>query len=534
MATPLLNMTPITLKPETYKDPRANILYGQGNASITDDQIRSFIGNAKSDEEIMKGALQYNVSADQVSRAMGGQPTGQNRFDKQNITNYLDTQGISRDKDPAQTIDLAQLQTPSPVATPAPVKAPTITATPVNINEKTDTVQGRLDSLLANPNSPLLKRAETMGLQAANKRGLLNSSIGVSAGQAALTDAALQIATPDARARTEAAMQNANLATQASMDNAKNSLTAGMFNNDLTAKLGMFNADMTFKTGAFNAEQVNAVMGKYLDNNNRLQLAEIEAKYQRDLQGSANSAKLFGDVMQLMTQISTSSDLTEDAKQKNMDNLFSMLDMGLSLNNSFSGLGLDQMFTSTNGPTGGGSGGSGGSGGGSILNQLSGGQINSSGSLSGNTGKIAVPEDAKSAITGRVLGATATGEGFNTIGGTIPKPVADSIEQAYGVNPKYVAMEEQILDMIIQEVSPASTASMTPQEKLQIWGTKAKQVYREKVQPLIDSGKVKAYSMRDAKTEFPLSRTFWDYAMNMNSNGVILYDPDNALGLMSS
>jgi hypothetical protein len=520
-------MTPITMKPESFKDPRANILYGKGNTSITDDQIRDFISNAKSDEEIMRGALQYNVSADQVSRAMGGQPTGQNRFDKQNITNYLDTQGISRDKDPAQTIDLAQLPPPQQVNRPSPVVASPVVAAPVKLNEQTDTVQGRLNSLLADPNSPLLQRAGTMAAQASNRRGLLNTSIGVSAGQAALTDAALQIATPDAQARTQAALQNSELSTRASSENAKNNLTAGMFNNDLGFKVDSFNSEMGFKAGAFNAEQVNAIMGKHLDNNNRLQLAEIEAKYQRDLQGSASASKLFSDVMQLITQVST-SDLPEDSKQKNVDNLISMLEMGLSLNNSFAGMGLDQAFT----PSGGSSPST--ATGGGILNQLSGGQINPSGSLSGNTGKITVPEDAKSAITGQKLGATATGEGFNTIGGTIPKPVADSIEQAYGVNPKYVALEEQILDMIIKEVSPYSTASMTLQEKLQIWGTKAEQVYREKVQPLIDSGKVKAYSMRDAKTAFPLSRTFWDYAMNMNSNGMILYDPDNALGLMSS
>ena len=64
------------------------------------------------------------------------------------------------------------------------------------------TVAGQLDRILAE-DSPLMQRARQQGLDIANARGLLNSSIGAEIGVASMIDQALNVATPDA-----AAMQN--------------------------------------------------------------------------------------------------------------------------------------------------------------------------------------------------------------------------------------------------------------------------------------------------------------------------------------
>jgi hypothetical protein len=66
-----------------------------------------------------------------------------------------------------------------------------------NINPNTDTVQGQLDGLLAKEN-PLMQRAYYKGLDRANSRGLLNSSMSSEAAQAAMMDVALPIAKQDA------------------------------------------------------------------------------------------------------------------------------------------------------------------------------------------------------------------------------------------------------------------------------------------------------------------------------------------------
>ena len=86
----------------------------------------------------------------------------------------------------------------------APARAPTVTgynatnaAASVWKPDANSTVQGQLKNVL-DAGGPLMSRATTRAAQQVNERGLLNSSIGVSAGQSALYDAATPIATADA------------------------------------------------------------------------------------------------------------------------------------------------------------------------------------------------------------------------------------------------------------------------------------------------------------------------------------------------
>ncbi|MBA3055850.1 MAG: hypothetical protein FP826_13190 [Sphingomonadales bacterium] len=53
-------------------------------------------------------------------------------------------------------------------------------------------------NMIASSNSPLMKAAETRGLQTANRRGLGNSSMAAQASQMAVLDAAVPIASKDA------------------------------------------------------------------------------------------------------------------------------------------------------------------------------------------------------------------------------------------------------------------------------------------------------------------------------------------------
>lgn len=60
-----------------------------------------------------------------------------------------------------------------------------------------DSVEGRVKGLV-DVNNPLMQQARTQGTQAANRRGLLNSSIAAGAAQSAVIDKAVPIATADA------------------------------------------------------------------------------------------------------------------------------------------------------------------------------------------------------------------------------------------------------------------------------------------------------------------------------------------------
>lgn len=84
-------------------------------------------------------------------------------------------------------------------------------ATNWNVDPKTQTVAGQLESVLAS-DSPLIQQARTRALQSMQQRGLLNSSMAQSGADAAMYDKALQIATPDAATYADAAKYNTGTA----------------------------------------------------------------------------------------------------------------------------------------------------------------------------------------------------------------------------------------------------------------------------------------------------------------------------------
>lgn len=91
------------------------------------------------------------------------------------------------------------------------------------------TVQGQVQSIIAG-NSALMQQAATRANQQSNARGLMNSSIGVGAGQAALYEAAMPIATQDASIEANAGKFNAEASQQATMANQNASNSALQFN----------------------------------------------------------------------------------------------------------------------------------------------------------------------------------------------------------------------------------------------------------------------------------------------------------------
>lgn len=87
-----------------------------------------------------------------------------------------------------------------------------------------DSVANRVTGLMSS-NSPLMQQARTQGLQAANKRGLLNSSMAVGAAQDSTYKVALPIASQEAQqaaAMNQLAMENASQERIAGMNIASN------------------------------------------------------------------------------------------------------------------------------------------------------------------------------------------------------------------------------------------------------------------------------------------------------------------------
>lgn len=297
-----------------YVDPRAAVLNAPMTNKYTPQQIRDYIKtNNLTEDQILSEAVSRGLSKYDVMNAM----SGVQGYDQPNVDKFINSRGILFDKTPDKTL---------PDVTPAPAVTPRSIAVTPN-----QTVQGQLKTML-DPNSPLMQQAATMGASYANKRGLLNSSIGASAAQ----DAMIRNAMP-------AAQQDAGTFYDANKTDSSNQLQAGMFNADQVNKLGMFNVDQSSRLGMFNAglnkdnQQFNQKLefdkwAANLDADNRLKLANIEAM-SRDTGVMADVAKTYMSIF----QEAGFKDFPPDKKTEIMNRLTDQYNQVLSLMPSFEG-----------------------------------------------------------------------------------------------------------------------------------------------------------------------------------------------------
>jgi hypothetical protein len=212
---------------------------------------------------------------------------------------------------PSQPIQAPQ----TPAFTPATSTAATRT---VGQNE---TVSGQLQGILSS-GSPLLQQAQTRATQAMGKRGLINSSMAVGAGESALYDAALPIAGADAN--TYRAAADLDYATKA--DTSK-------FNASEVNKQQGLNQELTSRTNLAN-----------LDSATRLQLTDIEARYKTLMQANDSSSKLYTQAVANMNEIMMNKDLDAPAKQRALNNQASMLQTGMVIFDTMNQLNISSLL----------------------------------------------------------------------------------------------------------------------------------------------------------------------------------------------
>lgn len=169
------------------------------------------------------------------------------------------------------------------------------TATTTNwAPDANQTVQGQVANI-TDSGSPLMDRAATKAMQTMNGRGLLNSSMAVQAGQAALYDAALPIAQQDANTFATAGKRNADAADSTSQFNATaqnkvlgDQVAAGVTGAQQEAGFRQQTALQTQDIASQQAMQVKDLASRYdlanLDANARAQLQQQDAALQKQLQ----------------------------------------------------------------------------------------------------------------------------------------------------------------------------------------------------------------------------------------------------------
>lgn len=190
------------------------------------------------------------------------------------------------------------------------------------VNTGTDTVSGQLDKILSQ-DSPLMQSAGQQGAQAAQSKGLLNSSMGVEAGQQAVINAAMPIAQQDASTFSQQRITNQQADNAASQFGAASENTAAINN-----------------ASASNDRSMQTLKG-----NQAQGLADTEANYKTLLQTSASAAQTFAQASKNINDIMSDATTSPEFKQTAISKANSMLQNTLSVLGSIGNLDLAGLLT---------------------------------------------------------------------------------------------------------------------------------------------------------------------------------------------
>jgi hypothetical protein len=234
------------------------------------------------------------------------------------------------------TTSVPSLNSAAPLPSSTPVTPALPTAAPAwNITPE-QTVQGQVKNIIAD-NSPLMQQAETRSLQQMNGRGLINSSMAVGAGQSALYDAAMPMASADASTNARAAETNnaqrfdlAKMDKSQGFDLAKMDKTQGFDIDKMNKSFDQQTAQLTQKFG------YDSALMK-LQSDSARETANIQAKYRDLTQASSSAASLMNNASDHIHQIMMNENLDATAKQSAIDAYNGNLNKALMLTGSFAG-----------------------------------------------------------------------------------------------------------------------------------------------------------------------------------------------------
>lgn len=224
--------------------------------------------------------------------------------------------------------------TPVPVGTPTQVTPSVVDQNAINQT----TAQTTSDALggILNNGGVLMQQAATVGNQQSASRGLLNSSMGVQAAQAATLDRAIPLAQSDASAINQTNQQNANTLNQNLQQTAQTQNTASQWNAQQLNAFKQADSQNANASAQWNAAQKNDATLKALDINSRETLAGIEAQYKVQMQTSASADAMYSQVMKNINEIQLSTDVAD--KTTAINSQLSWLRNGMQMISNLSGI----------------------------------------------------------------------------------------------------------------------------------------------------------------------------------------------------
>jgi hypothetical protein len=198
----------------------------------------------------------------------------------------------------------------------APTTVPDAPA-PNMYQEVNNSVENRLARILGS-NSPLMTRARTRGLQIANGRGLLNSSMATGEATNQMIDVALPIASQDSSQGNQRFMQEADITSregmqgrdienQRFMQGADIASREGMQGRDIASREGMQGRDITSREGMQGADIASREGMQTADIENRKYMQTQEIENQRFLSTLDSDTRKTLATMQENTKIAVAN-----------------------------------------------------------------------------------------------------------------------------------------------------------------------------------------------------------------------------------
>ena len=221
-------------------------------------QIASYVGEAQSQAKSLSQIEQEIYDSDAAKAFRDSQVAAQNNNGQPGSGNVgTGSQGTMQSAvSDTETYDATQAAA-SADANAEDAQVTTRTVSPDEL------VENRINNLL-DSNNPYIQRARTSGLQFANQRGLLNSSIAAQASEEAAIARAGEIAAQDAATYANAALANQQAQNTAGLQDAQLGTNVSMFNVGEDNTTNRFNAQSVNEAGQFNAAAANQSIQNFL------------------------------------------------------------------------------------------------------------------------------------------------------------------------------------------------------------------------------------------------------------------------------
>lgn len=234
------------------------------------------------------------------------------------------------------------------IATAPQATAPQATTTTFAANQRAvdpgkETVAGQMKGLIQE-NSPYMQMARSSADQQMNDRGLRNSSLAVTASDAAAYQAAMPIATADASVYDTNAKQNLAYLNDASKTNA--TATNDIAGRNLAASTDIAGKNLSASTDVAikNLSTATEAMKSNMDTNMKMQLATIEADYKTVMQNSATASEMYKQTVKNISDIQANKDMSLKAKQAAVDNQYYLLKQGFQIAGAIGNMNLGNLL----------------------------------------------------------------------------------------------------------------------------------------------------------------------------------------------